>query len=374
MFTTLRNSLKWLPGYMLKAATNLGRATPEHIYFAICDHFEPYLGKADAATARRRLGQWLDYFPRLVDKVRDVDGRWLRYTFFYPEEEYVVDDMTMLAELCKAGYGEVEVHLHHHDDTSENLRRTLIDYKKRLYETHGLLSVDKNNGEISYGFIHGNWALNNSRRDGCWCGVNDEITILQETGCFADFTMPSAPSETQTRKVNSLYYAIGDPVRPRSHDSGVDVRIGRNGDGLLMVQGPLGLNWHRRKYALLPRLENGSLYPKQPVSRDRVECWTKERVHIKGAPDTVFIKLYNHGCIDEMIEVFLEQGKFVELLSILSDFCGENDIKLHFVTAREMVNVIHCFETGNINLNAEIYEFRYVGLKVKYQPREMSEP
>ena len=59
--------------------------------------------------------------------------------------------------------------------------------------------------------------------DGRCCGVNDEIDILRETGCYADFTLPSSPSPTQTRKINSIYYAVDDPLEPKSHDWGTDV-------------------------------------------------------------------------------------------------------------------------------------------------------
>ena len=105
-------------------------------------------------------------------------------------------------------------------------RRRSLDFKELLADRHGLLSRDRRTGELAYGFIHGNWALDNSRPDGRWCGVNNELDVLRETGCYADFTLPSAPSPTQTRKINSLYYAVDDPAAPRSHDTGVDV-----GDG-----------------------------------------------------------------------------------------------------------------------------------------------
>ncbi|MBK8740376.1 MAG: hypothetical protein IPM02_13005 [Betaproteobacteria bacterium] len=82
-----------------------------------------------------------------------------------------------------------------------------------------------------FAFIHGNWCLDNSRRDGRWCGVNNELRVLGELGCYADFTLPSAPSDTQTRKINSIYYANDDSTHPKSHDDGVDLRSGEPGRG-----------------------------------------------------------------------------------------------------------------------------------------------
>lgn len=208
MLSKIGATLQWFPYFFsreMRRTIQGERVRPQCVYFCICDHFEPYWNGADNTTARKRIKRWLDEYPKIADQYRDSDGRMLKYSFFYPEEEYRVEDLNALAGLCHAGYGEVEIHLHHDNDTSENLRRTLIDYKHRLHEEHGLLSVDANSGEITYGFIHGNWSLCNSRKDGRLCGVNDEIKILLETGCYADFTMPSAPSDTQTRKVNSIY-------------------------------------------------------------------------------------------------------------------------------------------------------------------------
>src|SRR5205814_6030793 len=175
--------------------------------------------------ARQRIQEWLDKYPVLFDRFRDSDGRPPQHTFFYPQDEYEPELEEMVAQLCRAGYGEVEVHLHHDNDTAEGLRQKLLDFKQTLHDRHGLLSTDRQTEEVVYGFIHGNWALANSRRDGRWCGVTNELDVLRETGCYADFTMPSAPSETQTSTINQLYWAVGDTMRPKSHDSGIQLGV-----------------------------------------------------------------------------------------------------------------------------------------------------
>ena len=95
--------------------------------------------------------------------------------------------------------------LHHENDTAEHLRATLLRRKEHL-AAHGLLSRD-DLGELRYGFIHGEGALDNSAPAGRHCGVAGELGVLRETGCYADFTLPSARERTQTRSINSLYYA-----------------------------------------------------------------------------------------------------------------------------------------------------------------------
>jgi hypothetical protein len=347
----LKSCGQWLPHHLYRSFGRQlkGVTRPRHIYLAICDHFEPYWRNADRATARRRLQRWLDEYPKIADRLRDDDDLPLKYSFFYPEEEYRREDLDALSELCHAGFGEVEVHLHHDNDTSANLRRTLLDYKRRLHEDHGLLSVNRNTGEIAYGFIHGNWALDNSRPDGRWCGVNDEITILQETGCYADFTMPSAPSVTQTRKVNSIYYAVDDAKRPKSHDWGRDARVAMKGNGLLMVQGPLTSAWHNRKWGLFPRIENSGLTANTPISRRRVRCWIDVGVQVQGAPDHVFIKLYTHGTQEKNMAMFFEKGGMARLLELVKEEGQRIGAEVHFVSAREMVNLVHALETRQLD-------------------------
>src|SRR6516162_2433156 len=192
-----------------------------HLLLCIADHFEPLHGCPALRTARERVARWLHDYPQQFGNLRDSDGRTPRHTFFYPCEEYEPEFLDALTELCRQGFGEVEIHLHHDKDTARRMERTLIEFRQLLAEEHGLLSFHRQTGETAYGFIHGNWALCNSRPDGRWCGVNEEIDILRSTGCYADFTMPSAPHPTQARTINQLYYARNMAGRARSHDSGV---------------------------------------------------------------------------------------------------------------------------------------------------------
>ena len=184
----------WCVSY---SAQSLGRAFSgkdrqglAHIFLCLCDHFEPLWGKADKTAGYERVKRWHEKYPRIASQYHDADGDVPRYTIFYPIEEYQTEYFEMLTDLCRGNYSEVEIHLHHDNDTADNLRRTILDFKKLLVEKYGLLCRDKLDGEVKYGFIHGNWALDNSRADGRGGGVNNEIDVLRETGCYADFTMP----------------------------------------------------------------------------------------------------------------------------------------------------------------------------------------
>ena len=318
-----------------------------HVLLCIADHFEPMHGQPGRKVARARVERWIDDYPRNLGDFIDSDGRPPRHSFFYPAEEYEADFLDAIAELCRQGYGEVEVHLHHDNDTAENLRRILLDYKHLLAEQHGLLARHRHTGEITYGFIHGNWALCNSHPEGRWCGVNNELTILRATGCYADFTMPSAPHPTQTRTINSLYYASDRPGRPRSHDGGQAVGAGpMPADSLMMIQGPLVLNWQQRKWGLAPRLENGCLQASQPPSMQRLQNWLQAGVQVPSRPDWYFVKLHAHGALEHDRDTLLGEPMQRFHRALADQAAKQPHFHYHYVTAREMYNLAKAAEAG----------------------------
>lgn len=320
---------------------------PVHALIAICDHYEPHNGGADDARAMDRVHAWAREYPRVLGGFRDSDGRPPRHSFFYPLEQYHRAEMDVIASICRQGFGEVEVHLHHDHDTSASLRRRFLEYKEMLWREHGLLPRHRKTGELMYGFIHGNWALDNSRPDGLWCGVNDELDVLRDTGCYADFTLPSAPSPTQTPTINSIYYATDDPRRPRSHDHGVSVGTQpRPTDSLMLIQGPLLLNWHSRKWGLLPRIENATVQGRQYPTMQRLDLWLSARVQVRTRPDWFFVKLHTHGAPEDSHKLFFGDP-MTRFHAQLAARAKENpNFHYHYVTAREMYNLARAAEDG----------------------------
>jgi hypothetical protein len=305
-----RGMHRWLLPYLAQAPRRRRPRPDEEVHLLLCiaDHYEPKQNRPAAEVSRARVRRWVEDYPRQFARFRDSDGRTPRHTFFYPIEEYEEEYLDALAELCRKGFGEIEVHLHHDRDHAENLRASLLAFKKLLHERHGVLTRHPETGEVVYGFIHGNWALDNSRPDGRWCGVNNELDILRQTGCYADFTLPSAPDPTQTRKLNSIYYAVDDPLRAKSHDTGLDVGAGPRPPGALMlIQGPLLFDWRRRKHGLFPRLENACIQGSQPACIERLDHWLKARVQVPSRPDWFFVKLHTHGANEVNHEALLGQ-------------------------------------------------------------------
>ncbi|MEX2560722.1 MAG: hypothetical protein WD403_12450 [Pirellulales bacterium] len=315
---------------------------PLHLFVCIADHFEPKWKRPTRQVERQRVAEWVHGYPRSVAGLCDSHGRPPQHTFFYPIDEYDPEHLDRLARLHQAGLADVEVHLHHDHDTAPALREKLEGFKHTLFHRHALLGTN-DQGDISYGFIHGNWALDNSRPDGRWCGVNDELTVLVQSGCYADFTLPSAPSPTQTSTVNSIYYATDDPARPKSHDRGVAARLGRRPppDSLLMVQGPLALDWSRRKWGMLPRLENAELHATNPPTLGRLRLWIRAGVSIQGRPDWIFIKLHTHGAQEANAAMLLGPPMRAFHEQLAAQAHRNPGWQFSYVTARELASLVH---------------------------------
>ena len=338
-----RNMQYWFGTWLAWKGARLLRSAPpgRHVYFCFADHYEPYGGGADRAQAHARVRRWMELYPQLASGHRDSFGGPPKHSFFYPAEEYDPELLDHLAKLRDQGLGDVEVHLHHDDDTADNFRRVIAGFAKTLHERHGFLRRDAE-GRPTYCFIHGNWALDNSRPDGRWCGVDNELDVLVETGCVADMTMPSAPSDTQTRAINSIYFARGRPGARKSHDTGRPARVGewaRPGE-LLLLQGPLTLNFREGKMGLVPRIESAELSLDAPPTAHRVRLWGDCAIGIEGAPEHVFIKVHTHGATEKSMRMLFDEGGFDRLWTELERAYRIDEAHtLRYVSAREMVDI-----------------------------------
>ena len=344
-----KQMLIWIGSYISQCLAKKPTVNgPVHVMFSFVDHFEPQWGRVtDIEIERNRVDRWCEEYPRLVAKHRDADGNHPKHTFFYPEEEYRKEHIDKLIALCNKGCGEVEIHLHHDNDTSTNLRTTLKRFADCLHQQHQALTKSKIDGSLQYGFIHGNWCLDNSRVDGRMCGVNDELIVLKETGCYADFTLPSAPSDTQTKKINSIYYATDNPQKPKSHNTGVDVEVGKKSSGdLMIIQGPLSLNWQNRKGGILPRIEAGDIRNAIPPSDERVDMWVNANIHVKGRPEWIFIKIHTHGTQEHDMDTLLGQPVDNMFSYLEKAYNDGNRYILHYVSTRELYNIVKAAEAG----------------------------
>jgi hypothetical protein len=342
-------TLRWLPVFGWQRLLQLlSPVRASHIVIAIADHFEPARIAGMPGTLasddeqERCLDRWCAAYPKTFDRWRDTDGYPFRHTYFYPAEQYLPGPVDRLVEHCRDGWGEIEIHLHHGvtaPDSAANTRRALIEFRDIL-AARGCLSRWNGEGPPRYAFVHGNWALANSA-GGRFCGVDEEMSILSETGCYADFTLPSAPDRSQTAKINSLY-ECGLPLdRAAPHRRGHDLRRGTAPTIFpLIVQGPLGLGFSRRLNGVpRPTIENGDITTRHPPTIARLQLWQRAAITVAGQSDWLFIKLHCHGMKpeDESAMVGPLAARFLSDTAAWAEAAGA---RLHYVSAREMVNII----------------------------------
>ena len=328
----------WLPSYLRHQARRIVRPEPaRRVWVAITDHYEPLAGNP-LSTALGRVQTWQELWPRIAEEApRDAGGRRPCFTCFYPQEEYRPEILDALAALCKTGTADVEIHIHHDHDTAATFREKMVDFRDCLYERHGLLR--RQDGRTIFGFIHGNWALDNSRPDGRWCGVTGELQLLRDLGCYADFTMPSIPSPTQSRILNQIYWTTGDPTRPRGFDSGIQASLGGGVQGdLLMIPGPAGLRFRERR---MPRIETGELAHYDPPTRARVDGWLALAPRIG---EDIFLKLYGHSAREDNAGALLgtatQPGSLAPMFRWIAEAAAEQKLELRWASAWQMYQAV----------------------------------
>jgi hypothetical protein len=86
-------------------------------------------------------------------------------------------------------------------------------------------------------------------------------------------------------------------------------------------------------------IENGALTGPNPPSLSRLRLWKQARISVRGRPDWLFIKLHCHG-MDPTQKAAVLGPPMRQFLRELVEGAGERREILHFVSAREMVNII----------------------------------
>jgi hypothetical protein len=362
----LAYGFRLLPSYAWQGLTRRVPRGGVHLIITLADHFEPSIVPEDGSLRapfeeqERRLDSWCREYPRLAEPWRDSDERPLFHTYFYPAEQYDRSLIQRLAEHCREGWGEIEIHLHHGisaPDTSENTRRQLLSFRDALASEHGCLSYLDGVGAARYAFVHGNFALANSA-EGSFCGVDDEMQVLADTGCYADLTLPTAAFHpAQIAKINSLY-ECGLPLQQRApHRRGHDLERGRAPEVFpLMIQGPLMLRLFPSR-SRKAGIENGAITRRNPLSLSRLRLWKQAAISVRGKPEWLFIKLHCHG-MDPTQQDTVMGEPMREFLRQLVEGAEQRGEILHFVSAREMVNIILAACDGREGNPAEYRDYR----------------
>ena len=360
VFFTYFTSIKWCLSYVKNSLQKRGKK-PIHIFFCLVDHYEPGNGLVSKDIEIKRVKELLKKYPHIAKNHKDFYGNVPKRSWFFPPHYHRYYNLRNLVTLCEQGYGEIELHLHHgkhKPDTAENLRNTIL----QCIEEYGIFGIfGESDGAKKYGFIHGDWALDNSRGNK-YCGVNNEITILKETGCYADFTHPSL-IETNPSQINSIYYATDDPKKPKSYNYGeITKKNGEKTGDIMIIQGPLFPFFMSRKIWNLSILGD-VINESTSFSEKRVDAWIKTNICVDGANEAIFVKTHVHGATSKQNLLGKNIGKIYEYLE--TDYNDGKNYILHYVTSREVYNIIKAIESGKSISEIENYR-DYIISKPKY--------
>ena len=164
---------------------------------------------------------------------------------------------------------------------------------------------------------------------------------------------PPHPSPAQTVTVNSIYYAVDDPLRPKSHDRGTPASVGATppDDSLLMVQGPLAIDWSDRIKGIIPRIDYNNFQGRRGPSLSRLMRWIDASVIVQGQPNWRFVKVHTHGCEEGNAEVLLGQPMRQFHEDLATHAASNPNFEYYYVTARQMADLVHQAESGAIEPN-----------------------
>jgi hypothetical protein len=307
------------------------------IIFLCVDHFE-LAGKPD------RLNAWVENYHAIANKHCDSSGVKPKHTWFYALDLMHEDELIALKPLVDADLGEIELHWHHSHDTSftftDKLRKAMATFHK-----HGYMLPYKKGQNACFSFIHGNWSLGNSRGPE-FCGVDDEIEILKNEGCYADFTFPALFNIAQPHLINSLHYCNIKPTK-NSYKTGRPAKVGVKAcdDEFLIFQGPLTINWRDWRHCWHPTFEDGDLHKyKTHDDPKRIDAWINQHIHVEERPEWVFVKTFCHGAQDHKSVLSDTTDRMFKYLE--ENYNDGVKYRLHYVSAREAYNIVKAAEAG----------------------------
>lgn len=330
----------WLPNYFLNSnANDINNIENGHVLFLIADHHEPGHGERGV----RKSTAWCEAYKRNIDGIYDDYGNPVQYTWFYPYDHLNSEVVFILNKLVFQGLGEIEFHWHMDHQSNETFPPKL-EAAVAWFNSHGCMLPIGPEPKPQFGFVAGNWALDNASGNPIQCGVNRQLDILKAYGCYADFTFSTLGTLAQPAKINSIYY-VKDTDEPKSYNTGVDAKVGSSNSDFMIFQGPICCDWHDRIW------ECAAMETASPFEKHRVPLWLKYAPVVTGRPEWIFLKVYTHGV--QSRDVILSK-QFVYMLKELKKVCREKQLSLHFVTAREAYNIVKAAEDGKTG-NPESY-------------------
>jgi hypothetical protein len=106
------------------------------------------------------------------------------------------------------------------------------------------------------------------------------------------------------------------------------------------------------------RIEDGALTGWNQPSVRRLQLWKKAGITVAGRPDWIFVKLDTHGMDPTNTDTVLGERMQVFLEELIAGAHERKEI-LHFVSAREMVNILLAACDGRDGNPGDYRNYRY---------------
>jgi hypothetical protein len=97
---------------------------------------------------------------------------------------------------------------------------------------------------------------------------------------------------------------------------------------------------------VLPRIENADVRRSSPPRPDRTDLWVRTGIHVAGRRDWVFVKVHTHGTQERDIDTVLGAPTDAMFRDLETRYNDGARYVLHYVTAREMYNIVKAAEAG----------------------------
>ncbi len=285
------------------------------------------------------LHDMLDEIDACAEGHIDSDSRRLQITFMFGVPNPDPSALSILSEYCRAGLGEIECLLPCDISSLEDFREQLPRIVEVLHTYGWARTADS---QVRFAVLRNQFECVSADAD-----YRSQIRTLHDLGCYVDLTFPCVGSSCQPGKVNSICLVSSGADDP--FGEACDLRAGEISSGdLLLVSGPFLIDWTDWRLKYRPFAESGRLTPAALPDRTRAQSWLRARVHVTGQPNWIFVKLI----IDDVVDADAARticGGLHEAFESLEESCSITvTSRLHFVTAREMYNIIRAAEAGRV--------------------------
>jgi hypothetical protein len=158
--------------------------------------------------------------------------------------------------------------------------------------------------------------------------------------------------------VNKVFYAKGKVNCAKAYNRGEEVAVGSTQkDRLMIIQGPLGVRPRGIGNFFLPAIECAEISNINPLTSERIDFWVNTRIRVKGRNNLIFIKLHTHGAWEGCSRTWFD-GSLDKMLDYFEKrYNDRGRYCLHYVSAREMYNVIKALEAGVAHYTLDLRNF-----------------